>query len=73
MKTVANQDESVVVRVSEEKAEYLTHEGFHYVSKEVWKKKVRDAEHPVEDKPMKAKTNKMSKSAKRHLRNQNKK
>jgi len=54
MKTMGNQDESVVVRVTEKEANVLIHEGFHYVSKEVWKKKVRDAEQPVEDKPMKA-------------------
>ena len=72
MKCMANQDESVVIRVSEEEAEILVHEGFHYVPKEVWKTKVRDAEQPVEDKPTKAKTNKMSKSAKRHLRKQKK-
>ena len=72
MKCLANKDESVVVRVSEEEALILQEEGFHYIPKEVWKAKVRDAEKPVEDKPMKAKTNKMSKSAKRHLRKQKK-
>tara|TARA_B100001123_G_scaffold201152_1_gene228292 strand:+ start:2283 stop:2489 length:207 start_codon:yes stop_codon:yes gene_type:complete len=65
---MANQDESVVIRVSNDKAEILAYEGFHYVEKSVWKEKVRDAEQPVSDKPMKAKSNKMSKSAKRHLR-----
>ena len=65
---MANQDESVVVRVSEEKAEIMQHEGFHYVPKEVWKQKVRDAEQPVEDNPIKAKSNKMSKATKRQLR-----
>tara|TARA_Y100000593_G_C4085266_1_gene225822 strand:- start:144 stop:362 length:219 start_codon:yes stop_codon:yes gene_type:complete len=68
MKTLGNQDESVVVRVTEKEAEILVHEGFHYIPKELWKEKVRDAEQPVPDKPMKAKSNKMSKSAKRHLR-----
>ena len=58
MKCMANQDESVVVRVSDEKAVILQEEGFHYISKEVWKEKVRDAEQPVEDKPTKAKSNK---------------
>ena len=42
MKCMANQDESVVVRVSDEKAEIMQHEGFHFVSKEIWKEKVRD-------------------------------
>ena len=68
MKCMANQDESVVIRVSESKALIFQEEGFHYISKELWKEKVRDAEQPVPDKPMKAKSNKMSKSAKRHLR-----
>ena len=72
MKTMANQDESVVVRVSEEDANILIDEGFHYILKSVWKEKVRDAEQPVEDKPMKAKSNKISKSAKRHLRKEKK-
>lgn len=68
MKCMANQDQSVVVRVSDEKAIILQEEGFHYVPKEFWKEKVRDAEKPVEDKPTKAKSNKMSKSAKRQIR-----
>ena len=72
MKTMANQDESVVLRISEEKAKILENEGFHYVRKELYKKKVRDAEQPVEDKLIKAKSNKMSKSAKRHLRRKTK-
>ena len=68
MKCMANQDESVVVRVSNDKAEIMQHEGFHFVPKEVWKQKVRDAEQPVEDNPTKAKSNKMSKATKRQLR-----
>ena len=68
MKCMANQDESVVVRVSDDKALILQEEGFHYISKEVWKTKVRDAEQPVEDNPIKAKSNKMSKATKRQLR-----
>ena len=73
MKCMANQDESVVVRVSDEKAVILQEEGFHFIPKEVWKKKVRDAEKPVEDKPIKAKSNKMSKAQKRQQRKKNKK
>jgi hypothetical protein len=42
MKCMANQDESVVLRVSNEKAEIMQHEGFHFVSKELWKTKTRD-------------------------------
>ena len=37
MKCMANQDESVVLRVSDEKADIMQHEGFHFVSKELWK------------------------------------
>ncbi len=73
MKCMANQDESVVVRVSDEKALVLQEEGFHYVPKELWKEKTRDVEKPTEEKSTKTKNNKMSKSAKRHLRKQNKK
>ena len=73
MKCMANQDESVVVRVTEDKAKILQEEGFHFIPKEVWKKKVRDAEQPVEDKPIKSKSNKMSKAQKRQLRKKNKK
>ena len=42
MKCMANQDESVVLRISNEKAEIMQHEGFHFVSKELWKTKTRD-------------------------------
>ena len=68
MKTIANQDDSVIMRVSETRAKVLVEEGFRYVSKELWKEKVRDAEQPVESKHTKSKSNKMSKSAKRHAR-----
>tara|TARA_R100001594_G_scaffold118819_2_gene154164 strand:+ start:325 stop:528 length:204 start_codon:yes stop_codon:yes gene_type:complete len=61
-------DGSNIVRVSDEKATRLYHEGFRYVSKAVWKEKVRDVEQPKEEKPTKKKTNKMSKAQKRHLR-----
>ena len=37
MKTMANQDNSVVLKISDDKARILEHEGFHYVPKEVWK------------------------------------
>tara|TARA_Y100001963_G_C6678502_1_gene398673 strand:- start:709 stop:957 length:249 start_codon:yes stop_codon:yes gene_type:complete len=82
MKTLANQDESVVVRVSNDEAEILVHEGFHYVPKELWKEKVRDAgdtpdypynvEYGDGSKVLKKRHNKMSKSTKRHLRKKNK-
>tara|TARA_Y100001937_G_scaffold108707_1_gene152604 strand:- start:83 stop:253 length:171 start_codon:yes stop_codon:yes gene_type:complete len=35
-------DGSTVVRVSDEKAAKLFHEGFRYVAKSIWKEKVRD-------------------------------
>ena len=73
MKTMANQDNSVVLRISEEKAKILEHEGFHYVSKAVWKeyeanKRGQSGFTP----PIPKKSNKMSKSAKRHLRRKTK-
>tara|TARA_R100001224_G_scaffold66097_1_gene39788 strand:+ start:153 stop:356 length:204 start_codon:yes stop_codon:yes gene_type:complete len=60
-------DGSNIVRVSDEQASKLYHEGFRYVSKSLWKEKVRDVEKPTE-KPTKTKSNKMSKATKRHLR-----
>ncbi len=68
MKCMMSVDGSNIVRVSDEKATRLYHEGFRYVSKAVWKEKVRDVEQPKEEKPTKKKTNKMSKAQKRHLR-----
>tara|TARA_R100001463_G_scaffold39076_1_gene83950 strand:+ start:1063 stop:1272 length:210 start_codon:yes stop_codon:yes gene_type:complete len=65
-------DGSNIVRVSDDKASELYHEGFRYVSKSVWKEKVRDVEKTTETKPTKTKSNKMSKSEKRHLRKSNK-
>jgi len=65
-------DGSNIVRVSDDKASELYHEGFRYVSKSVWKEKVRDVETTTETKPTKTKSNKMSKSEKRHLRKSNK-
>jgi len=65
-------DGSNIVRVSDDKASELYHEGFRYVSKSVWKEKVRDVEKTTEIKPTKTKSNKMSKAEKRHLRKSNK-
>ena len=64
-------DGSKIIRVSDEKASQLYHEGFRYVAKSFWKEKVRDVKKPTE-KPTKAKSNKMSKATKRHLRQSNK-
>ncbi len=72
MKCMMSVDGSNIVRVSDEKAAKLYHEGFRYVSKSIWKEKVRDIEQPTEEKPTKKKSNKMSKSQKRHLRKSNK-
>ena len=55
MKCMANQDESVVVRVTEKKAEILKEEGFHFVPKSVWKEKTRDIN--KKEKPKRQKRN----------------
>ena len=72
MKCMMSVDGSNIVRVSDEKAAELYHEGFRYVSKSLWKEKVRDVEKPKEETTTKRKSNKMSKSAKRHMRKSNK-
>lgn len=73
MKCMMSVDGSNIVRVSDEKATELYHEGFRYVSKSVWKEKVRDVNKSTEEeKPTKKKSNKMSKAEKRHLRKSNK-
>ena len=59
-------DGSNIVRVSDERASELFSEGFRYVSKSLWKEKVRDVETTTETKPTKTKSNKMSKAQKRH-------
>ena len=60
-------------RVTDEKASELYHEGWSYVSKSLWKEKVRDVEQPKEETHTdKKKSNKMSKSQKRHMRKANK-
>ena len=58
---MANQDESVVVRVTEKKAEILKEEGFHFVPKELWKEKVRDLNKKEETKKTKKKKSKKGK------------
>ena len=67
MKCMMSVDGSNIVRVSDDKAAELYHEGFRYVSKSLWKEKVRDVEEPTK-KPTNKKNNKLSKSQKRHLR-----
>ena len=72
MKTMMSVDGSNIVRVSDEKASELFTEGFRYVSKSLWKEKVRDVEKTTETKPTNKKSNEMSKAEKRHLRKSNK-
>ena len=72
MKTMLSVDGKKILRVTEDKARELYMEGFRYVPKSMWKEQVRDIEKPTEEKPTKKKNNKMSKSAKRHLRKANK-
>ena len=62
-------DGSNIVRVSDEKASELFSEGFRYVSKSLWKEKVRDVNKPTEEETTtKTKSNKMSKAQKRHAK-----
>ena len=61
MKCMANQDESVVVRVTEKKATILQEEGFHYVPKSVWKEKTRDVNKKEETKKTKKRKTKKGK------------
>ena len=68
MKCMMSVDGSNIVRVSDEKASELFSEGFRYVSKSLWKEKVRDVNKTTEEKPTKTKSNKMSKAQKRHMR-----
>ena len=63
LKEMDSKAESMTI---DEKATELYHDGFRYVSKSVWKEKVRDIEHPQE--PTNKKTNKLSKAQKRNLR-----
>ena len=68
MKCMMSVDGSNIVRVSDERASELFSEGFRYVSKSLWKEKVRDVETTTETKPTNKKSNKMSKAQKRQLR-----
>ena len=69
MKCMMSVDGSNIVRVSDEKASELFSEGFRYVSKSLWKEKVRDVNKSTkEEKSTKTKSNKMSKAQKRHKR-----
>jgi hypothetical protein len=64
-------DKKHIKRVTDEQATKLFSEGWRYVSKSIWKEKVRDVDKPQEDKTTKTKSNKMSKAQKRHMRKSN--
>ena len=56
MKTMMSVDGKSIIRVTDEKASRLFEEGFRYVSKSMWKEKVRDVN--KEEKTTKKKTKK---------------
>ena len=74
MKTMVSIDGKRIFRTTDEKASQLYEQGdANYAPKSLWKEKVRDINKPTEEeKPTKKKSNKMSKSAKRHMRKSNK-
>ena len=73
MKCMMSVDRKHIKRVTDEKASKLYHDGWMYVSKSLWKEKVRDVEKSQEIKPKgNIKSNKMSKAQKRHIRKTNK-
>ena len=79
MKCMMSVDGKHINRVTDEKASELHNEGWRYISKSVWKEKVRDVDKEVHENPLGAgfahkdtKSNKMSKAQKRHLRKSNK-
>jgi len=53
MKCMMSVDGSNIVRVSDEKAAELFHEGYRYVAKSIWKEKVRDVNKKEEPKKTK--------------------
>jgi len=71
MKCMASVDKKHIRRVTDEEASQLYDEGWNYVSKSLWKEKIRDVEKPKEEKPTKTKANKMSKAQKRHEKKPN--
>ena len=80
MKTMISMDRKIIKRVTDEKASEMYHGGdWNYTTKSEWKQKVRDVKkEPVVNKEtdevemVTKKSNKMSKSAKRHMRKINK-
>ena len=61
MKCMMSVDGSNIVRVSDEKASELFSEGFRYISKSIWKEKVRDVNKKEETKKTKKSKNKKKK------------
>ena len=61
MKCMMSVDGSNIVRVSDEKAAELFHEGFRYVAKSLWKEKVRDVNKKEESKKTKKSKRKKNK------------
>ena len=59
---MASVDKKHIKRVTDEEASQLYEEGWNYVSKSLWKEKVRDVENPKEETTTKKKSNKMSKA-----------
>ena len=57
-----------IVRVSDEKASELYHEGYQYLPKSEWKEEVRDVNKPSETTTKKVKSNNTSKAQKRQMR-----
>ena len=68
MKCMMSVDNVHIKRVTDEEASELYGEGWRYVPKSLWKEKVRDIEKPTEEKSTENKSNKLSKSQKRHIR-----
>ena len=68
MKCMMSVDKKHIRRVTDKEASQLYEEGWNYVAKSFWKEKVRDVEKPKEEKPIKTKSNNMSKAQKRHLK-----
>ncbi len=71
MKCMMSVDNKHIRRVTDEKASDLYQEGWRYVSKSLWKEKVRDVEKSTEKPENNKKSNKMSKAQKRHMRKSN--
>ena len=71
MKTMRSIDGKRIFRTTDEKAAEMYHNGdANYATKEEWKKEVRDIDKPKEEgtTKVKKKSNKPSKSQKRHMR-----